>query len=167
MAGHGWIVVGTVGSHPSHKKFGWFLIWGSVGLHCPKPTRSSRAENNSRQKKLEFCPAQVRFGGEEPGGRRRGCVSLAAGTARYTNRGDGRRQLPVWLPLLIPIPPLEELRRGTVGAGRASAQPNPAWKSLESSRNSFLSSAEQPDSHNFGSGQNCAQSRWSSLLTFW
>lgn len=74
-----------------------------MDLHCPKPTRSTHAGNNSRQKKLEFCPAQVRFGGEELGWRS-GCVPLAAGTTYYMSRGDGRRQLPVWLPLLSPHP---------------------------------------------------------------
>lgn len=38
-------------------------------------------------------------------------------------------------PFPVPIPPLEELLRGTVGAGSASAQPERAWKSLESSGN--------------------------------
>lgn len=95
--------LGAVGSHPHHKNFGWFLIRGSVDLHCPKPTRPTHAGNNSGQKKLELCPAQVRFGGEELGWRS-GCVPLAAATAHYTSRGDGRRQLPVWLPLPSPHP---------------------------------------------------------------
>lgn len=89
-----------------------------MDLHCPKPTESTHAGNNSTQKKLGFCPAQVRFGGEELGWRS-GCVPLAAGTAHYRagKTEDGNSQFGS--PFPVPIPPLEEQLRGTVGAGSA------------------------------------------------
>lgn len=89
-----------------------------MDLHCPKPTKPTHAGNNSRQKKVERFPAQVRFGGEELGWRS-GCVPLAAGTAHYRagETEDGASQFGS--PFPVPIPPLEELLRGTVGAGSA------------------------------------------------